>query len=173
LFQELLPLLAGGRVLMMTVTQPDPQRLTVVVQPMALKEAESPALSVPLAVTATPAQLDAELPAALRGFAAEHQSVACALADAARRMKEASAPKEGAKPGAPARTAVAARVAAPPPPPPPPVPTLWDTPAQPPAAAAPAGDESPAADADAEARPDSGEAHGETVDEADDLQEVA
>lgn len=171
MFQELLPLLAGGRVLMLTVTQPDPQRLTVVVQPMALKEAESPALSVPLAVTATPAQLDAELPAALRGFAAEHQSVAGALADAARRMKEAAAPKDGAKPGAPARTAVAARAAAPPPPPP--VPTLWDTPAQPAAPAGAAGDESPAADAEADAGPDSGEAHSETVDEADDLLEVA
>ena len=172
MFQELLPLLAGGRVLMLTVTQPDPQRLTVVVQPMALKEAESAALSVPLAVTATPAQLDAELPAALRGFAAEHQSVTGALAEAARRMKEAAAaPREGAKPGAPTGPAVAARVAAPPPPPP--VPTLWDTPAQPPAAAAPAGGESPAARADAEARPDSEGANDEQAEDADDLLEVA
>jgi PRTRC genetic system protein E len=165
LFQELLPLLTGGRVLMLTVTHPDPQRLTVVVQPMALKESENPALSVPLAVTATPEQLDAELPAALRGFAAEHQSIAGALADTARRMKDAATVKENVKPGAAARSAVASRVAAPPPPPP--VPTLWDTPAK---------GETLAAAPDAAAETEDEEALAEPAEPAEDaeaLQEVA
>ncbi len=160
------------------MTQPDPQRLTVVVQPMALKETENPALSVPLSVTATPEQLDAELPAALRGFAGEHVSIAGALADATRRMKDAATAKDGAKPGGggPARPAAPPRVAAPPPPPP--VPTLWDPPAQPPAPAAEAGGEPPAAEPDAAhdapgAEPDHEAAQAEDEEDVGVLQEVA
>jgi len=166
LFQELVPLLAGGRALMMTVTQPDPQRLTVVVQPMALKDAESPALSVPLVVTATPEQLDAELPGALQEFSAEHRSIAGSLADASRRMKDAAASRDGAKPGGPARPAPQGRVAPPAPPPPPAVPSLWDTPAEEPAGVAPSAGPAAAPPAPAE--------HEEEPEHVEDaMQEVA
>lgn len=144
MFQELFPLLANGRVLMLTLTQPDPQRVTVVVQPMSLSGTENAGLSVPLKVTATPEQLDAEFPAALSGFATQHRSITAALADTTRRMQEATAPAgggkgaaapaDGGKSGAaPARQATPARAAAAAPTPPA-VPTLWDDALPPPPA---------------------------------------
>jgi PRTRC genetic system protein E len=181
LFTELVPLLAGGRALMLTVTQPDPDHLTVVVQPMTLKEGENPALSVPLHVTATPEQLDTEFPDALRGFAAQHRSVADSLAESTRRMKEAATAKDNRKQGGPARPGSQVRQvpAAPPAPPPAPaIPTLWDETPPPPepeaaAGAAPAAETEAAAAPPAAAAPEHEAAQPEEVDAAIALQEVA
>lgn len=70
MFTELLPLLAG-RTLVLTVAQMDRGLIRVNVIPKCLKENDSSekALTTPLSVTGTAADLDRDLPAQLTGFA--------------------------------------------------------------------------------------------------------
>ncbi len=71
LFHQLEPLLAH-RAVMITVSKLEDNQLQVNVCPRQLKEGENSALTIPLSVTGTAAELDAELVAQISGFVASH-----------------------------------------------------------------------------------------------------
>ena len=71
LFRQLEPLLAH-RAVMITVSKLEGDQLQVNVCPRQLKEGENSALTIPLCVTSTAAELDAELVSQISGFVASH-----------------------------------------------------------------------------------------------------
>lgn len=81
MFTELLPLLAG-RTLVLTVAQMDHGLIRVNVIPKCLKENDSSekALTTPLSVTGTAADLDRDLPAQLTGLASSMLQTGSTLA---------------------------------------------------------------------------------------------
>ena len=71
LFAQLEPLLAH-RAVLITVSKLDGDQLQVNICPRQLKESENPALTIPLCVTGTAAELDADLVAQVSRFVASH-----------------------------------------------------------------------------------------------------
>ncbi len=67
LFSQLLPLLAH-RAVLITVSKVDEDRLQVNICPRQLKDGENQALTIPLCVTGTAAELDAEFAAQIASF---------------------------------------------------------------------------------------------------------
>jgi len=71
LFTQLDPLLTA-RAVLITISKIDGDQLQVNICPRQLKEGENPALTVPLCVTGTPAELDADLVPQISRFVAAH-----------------------------------------------------------------------------------------------------
>lgn len=71
LFAQLEPLLVH-RAVLITVSKLDVDQLQVNICPRQLKEGENPALTIPLCVTGTAAELDADLVAQISRFVASH-----------------------------------------------------------------------------------------------------
>ena len=71
LFTQLDPLLTA-RAALITVSKIDGDRFQVNICPRQLKEGENPALTVPLCVTGTAAELDADLVPQISSFVAAH-----------------------------------------------------------------------------------------------------
>src|SRR5207249_10562426 len=71
LFAQLEPLLAH-RAVLITVSKLDGDQLQVNICPRRLKEGENPALTIPLCVTGTAAELDADLVPQISRFVASH-----------------------------------------------------------------------------------------------------
>jgi PRTRC genetic system protein E len=76
LFQGLAPLLAN-RTVILTVSADSGGLLTLNVIPKKVKDDESDALTAPLCITASAAELDRDLPAQLREFTTVHAKAAC------------------------------------------------------------------------------------------------
>jgi PRTRC genetic system protein E len=99
LFQGLAPLLAN-RTVILTVSANDTGQVTLNVIPKKVKEDESDALTTALCITASPDELDRDLPSQLREFTNVHAKAACniqrvkdelAAAEKAERAKKAKA----------------------------------------------------------------------------------
>ena len=71
LFAQLEPLLAH-RAVLMTISKLDGDQLQVNICPRQLKDSENPALTIPLCVTGTAAELDTDLMAQISSFVASH-----------------------------------------------------------------------------------------------------
>ena len=71
LFAQLDPLLAH-RAVLITVSKLDGDQLQVNICPRQLKDGENPALTIPLSVTGTAAELDTDLVAQISRFVASH-----------------------------------------------------------------------------------------------------
>src|SRR5437870_12333275 len=71
LFAQLEPLLVH-RAVLITVSKVEGEQLQVNICPRQLKEGENPALTAPLCVTGTAAELDADLVAEISRFVASH-----------------------------------------------------------------------------------------------------
>src|SRR2546428_12759262 len=71
LFAQLEPLLAH-RAVLITVSKLEGDQLQVNICPRQVKEGENPALTIPLCVTGTAAELDADLVAQITSFVASH-----------------------------------------------------------------------------------------------------
>ena len=76
LFQGLAPLLAN-RTVILTVSANGTGQVTLNVIPKKVKEDESDALTTALCITASPEELDRDLPAQLREFTNVHAKAAC------------------------------------------------------------------------------------------------
>jgi PRTRC genetic system protein E len=98
LFAQLLPLLAH-RAVLITVSQLDEgDRLQVNICPRQLKEGENQALTTPLSVTGTAAELDAEFVTQISTFVASHSGLNSNLALIEKELAEAEkAAREEAK----------------------------------------------------------------------------
>jgi len=98
LFTQLDPLLTA-RAVLITVSKIDGDRLQVNVCPRQLKEGENPALTVPLCVTGTAAELDADLVPQISGFVAAHIGLNSSLNAIEKEIAEAerAAREEGKK----------------------------------------------------------------------------
>jgi PRTRC genetic system protein E len=107
MFQELMPLLAQ-RVLVLTLSRVSSEEICLNVIPRPLKAGdkdENNALTTPLSLTGTPAELDQELPKQLVEFVGSHlqlsstlQSAKAEMAAAAKTAKEALKKSAAAKP---------------------------------------------------------------------------
>jgi len=73
----------------MVISKADEQHLTLSVVPKRMKEGENAALTTPFFCTGTPAELNRDLPAQLRGFVAGHLALSNNLADVQRERDEA------------------------------------------------------------------------------------
>ena len=71
LFTQLQPLLAH-RAVLITISKFEGEQLQVNICPRQLKEGEKSALTIPLCVTGTAAELDADLMSQISGFVASH-----------------------------------------------------------------------------------------------------
>ena len=97
LFAQLEPLLAH-RAVLITVSKLDGDQLQVNICPRQLKEGENPALTIPLCVTGTAAELDADLVAQIAGFVASHIGLNSNLTTIEKEIAEAEkAAREEAK----------------------------------------------------------------------------
>ena len=76
LFQGLAPLLAN-RTVILTVSANGAGQVTLNVIPKKVKDDESDALTTALCITASPEELDRDLPAQLREFTNVHSNAAC------------------------------------------------------------------------------------------------
>ena len=108
MFQELMPLLSQ-RVLVLTLSRVNSEEICLNVIPRLLKadeKIENNALTTPLSLTGTPAELDQDLPRQLTEFVASHlelsstlQSAKAEMAAAAKTAKDAARKSAAAKPG--------------------------------------------------------------------------
>jgi PRTRC genetic system protein E len=97
MFTQLEPLLAH-RAVLITVSRTEGDRLQVNICPRQLKEGENPALTVPLCVTGTAAELDGDLVPQISRFVASHVGFNSNLASVEREIAEAEkAAREEAK----------------------------------------------------------------------------
>jgi len=97
LFGQLEPLLAH-RAVLITVSKLDGDQLQVNICPRQLKEGENPALTIPLCVTGTSAELDADLVAQIAGFVSSHTGLNSNLTTIEKEIAEAEkAAREDAK----------------------------------------------------------------------------
>src|SRR2546427_2439291 len=97
LFVQLEPLLAH-RMVLITVSKLDGDQLQVNICPRQLKEGENPALTIPLCVTGTAAELDADLVAQIASFVSSHAGLNSNLNTIEKEIAEAEkAAREDAK----------------------------------------------------------------------------
>jgi len=100
MFQELMPLLAQ-RILLLTLSRVSDQEIRINIIPKPLKAdhlADDAALTIPLAVTATPKELDEQLPRQLVGFVEAHLGLSSTLSSAKEQMDAAAkAAREAAR----------------------------------------------------------------------------
>jgi PRTRC genetic system protein E len=97
LFARLEPLLAH-RAVLITVSKVDGDQLQVNICPRQLKEGENPALTIPLCVTGTAAELDADLVAQVARFVSSHTGLNSNLTTIEKEIAEAEkAAREEAK----------------------------------------------------------------------------
>jgi len=97
LFAQLEPLLAH-RAVLITVSKLDGDRLQVNICPRQLKEGENPALTIPLCVTGTAAELDADLVTQTSSFVTSHIGLSSNLTTVEKEIAEAEkAAREDAK----------------------------------------------------------------------------
>lgn len=103
LFQGLAPLLVN-RTVILTVSADGTGQVTLNVIPKKVKDDESDALTTALCITASPEELDRDLPAQLREFTNVHAQAACniqrvrdELAAAEKAEREAADDKRGKK----------------------------------------------------------------------------
>jgi PRTRC genetic system protein E len=75
MFKQLAPIINAGTNLCIMVSAAPEGNLTVTILPQS-KDGQSTALSTPLSVTATPDELDSELPAALTSYVGHRASLA-------------------------------------------------------------------------------------------------
>jgi PRTRC genetic system protein E len=112
MFTELAPLVRAADKVVLTLTMTG-DVMTVVVMPV-IKNAADAALTTPLSLTATPAELDAEFAATLTGVTDAHRSLAeqaeatKSILDAAKSTQSSKATKALAKAAAPSGDAAAA-----------------------------------------------------------------
>lgn len=112
MFTELAPLVRAADKVVLTLTMTG-DAMTVVVMPV-IKNAADAALTTPLSLTATPAELDAEFAATLTGVTDSHRSLAeqaeatKSILDAAKSTQSSKATKALAKVAAPSDNAAAA-----------------------------------------------------------------
>lgn len=92
LFQGLAPLLAN-RTVILTVSADGTGQVTLNVIPKKVKDDESDALTTALCITASPEELDRDLPAQLREFTNVHAKTACNI----QRIKDELAAAEKAE----------------------------------------------------------------------------
>jgi PRTRC genetic system protein E len=92
LFQGLAPLLAN-RTVILTVSASGTGQVTLNVIPKKVKDDESDALTTALCITASPEELDRDLPAQLREFTNVHAKAACNI----QRVKDELAAAEKAE----------------------------------------------------------------------------
>jgi PRTRC genetic system protein E len=88
LFTQLAPLLAQ-RAVLITVSKLDGDQLQVNICPRQLKGGENEALTIPLSVTGTAADLDAELVTQISSFVASHVGLNTNLAAVEKEIEEA------------------------------------------------------------------------------------
>jgi PRTRC genetic system protein E len=88
LFAQLEPLLAH-RAVLMTISKIEGDRLQVNICPRQLKDGENPALTVPLCVTGTAAELDTDLLPQISSFVASHIGLNSNLAAIEKEIAEA------------------------------------------------------------------------------------
>ena len=88
LFAQLEPLLAH-RAVLITVSKLDGDQLQVNICPRQLKEGENRALTIPLCVTGTAAELDADLVAQIAGFVSSHTGLNSNLTTIEKEIAEA------------------------------------------------------------------------------------
>src|SRR5258706_7990814 len=88
LFAQLEPLLAH-RAVLITVSKLDGDQLQVNICPRQLKEDDNPALTVPLCVTGTAVELDADLVSQISRFVASHVGLNSNLAAIEKEIAEA------------------------------------------------------------------------------------
>ena len=97
LFTQLEPLLAH-RAVLITVSKREGDQLQVNICPRKLKHGENPALTIPLCVTGTAVELDADLVAQISSFVASHAGLNTNLAAIEKEIAEAEkAAREEAK----------------------------------------------------------------------------
>jgi PRTRC genetic system protein E len=97
LFTQLQPLLAH-RAVLITISKLDGDQLQVNICPRQLKEGENVALTIPLCVTGTAAELDADLISQISGFVASHVGLNTNLGAIEKEIAEAEkAAREEAK----------------------------------------------------------------------------
>ena len=97
LFTQLQPLLAH-RAVLITISKLDGDQLQVNICPRQLKDGENVALTIPLCVTGTAAELDVELIPQISGFVASHVGLNTNLAAIEKEIAEAEkAAREEAK----------------------------------------------------------------------------
>jgi len=97
LFTQLQPLLAH-RAVLITVSKLEGDHLQVNICPRQLKDGENSALTIPLCVTGTAAELDADLVPQIAGFVASHIGLNTNLATIEKEIAEAEkAAREEAK----------------------------------------------------------------------------
>lgn len=97
LFAQLEPLLAH-RAVLITVSKLDGDQLQVNICPRQLKEGENSALTIPLSITGTAAELDADLVAQIAGFVSSHAGLNSNLTTIEKEIAEAEkAAREDAK----------------------------------------------------------------------------
>ncbi len=89
MFVELMPVLAG-RTVMITIARVDEERIRVNVIPTKASEDENTALSTPVSLTGSPAELDAELGKHLVAYADSHRQLRTTLAEARAQMDAAA-----------------------------------------------------------------------------------
>ncbi len=89
MFSELMPLVAE-RVLLITVSKVNEQTLCVNFVPKQLKSLENDALTTPLCLRGTPAELDQHLVDQVRSYVASHAALASDLAQVQQEMDEAA-----------------------------------------------------------------------------------
>ena len=99
LFTQLEPLLANRAVLItVSALEGNGGRLQVNICPRQLKDGENTALTTPLSVTGTAAELDAELVSQVRGFVESHNALSTNLSQIQAEIAEAEkAAREEAK----------------------------------------------------------------------------
>jgi PRTRC genetic system protein E len=97
LFAKLQPLLAH-RAVLITISKIEGDQLQVNICPRQLKEGENSALTIPLCVTGTAAELDADLISQISGFVASHAGLNTNLVAIEKEIAEAEkAAREEAK----------------------------------------------------------------------------
>jgi PRTRC genetic system protein E len=89
MFQQLAPLLRQRSVLL-TVTSLEEDQIRVNVLPKKLADGENAALTTPMSITGTAAELDAQLPDAIVSFVASHLELKNTLARAKEEMAAAA-----------------------------------------------------------------------------------
>ena len=109
MFQELMPLLAQ-RVLVLTLSRTNSEEICVNVIPKQLKDGEKEAnvaLTTPLSITGTPAELDSELPRQLVEYVGAHLGLSSTLKTAQEEMAAAAkTAKEAARKSATTKSGV-------------------------------------------------------------------
>lgn len=105
MFTQLIPLVRASEKVVLTLTMQG-DKMSVVVMPV-IKDATDPALTMPLSLSATPAELDAEFAAAVTSVTEAHRSLAeqaeatRSILDAAKSTQSSKATKALAKAASP------------------------------------------------------------------------